>query len=809
MNKLFGQNSIFNLKYFWGCLLLGIVGLVLIGRMYFFSPLPDYKGTLNIPGLKDTVEVYTDTYGVPHVFARNEDDLFFTAGYLVARERLFQMSVIASAARGELAKLLGDDLVSRDIYLRTWGIPAISRKIASELDSATSRVLEQYCAGINYSIDEVKSDPPVEFKLLGVEPIKWTPADVVGYIRLMAHDLQQSWKVEIVMGAMVEKLGRQKVDMLFPQDVDTITIVPPNADLSVLLPAMLEQENALRSLMKMEGTVMGSNNWIISGERTNTGKPILANDPHLGLSQPAKWFEMHLKGGSFNVSGICLTGVPIPVIGQNDSCAWGFTNVMMDDIDFFVETIQPGPPARYLHGDRWEEIQTRIEKIPLKSDGDTTVVIRLTNHGPVISDIHPLLRSSNKVVTMAWVGHRVTRELPGLLNLARIKNWNDFNAALDDFWIPGQNIIYADVQGNIGWRPAVRVPIRKNGGSLLPRPGSDPDYDWKGFVPYDQMPSLFNPPEGFIATANNKTIDDSFPYYISNQWAPPNRIQRIREMIRSKGKLSVEDVKQMQLDQLATRARELTPYFLRVRKGTETGTLKKAFDLLENWDFIESPQSGAALVFEVAYNYLLKNVYGDELETVGPEALAAFVAQPMVPTRSLLAMIRQGESEWFDDINTPETETLDDVLYRSMVNAASDLEIRVGKNVRSWTWGNVHTLTFYHIMGRKKFLDQLFGFNVGPFKTGGSDGTVNKGEYALLKNYDQIVGPSMRRIVDFSDLDKTQFILPTGQSGLPNSPHYADQAEMYYRGEYRTTHFDETFIRHSDSFSRMTLLPGE
>ncbi|MFQ6612662.1 MAG: penicillin acylase family protein [Fidelibacterota bacterium] len=809
MNKLSKNKLVLTSKFLWGSILFVVVVIIVGIRVYFSSPLPKYEGNQKIPVLRDTVEVYTDSYGAPHVFARNESDLFFTAGYLVARERLFQMSMIASAARGELAKFLGDNLVSRDIYLRTWGIPAVARKIAAELDSTSLKILKDYCAGINYYVDIISADPPVEFKILGVKPLKWTPADVIGYIRLMAHDLQQSWKVEIVMGAMVEKLGREKVDQLFPLDVDTVTIVPPNAELGLLLPTMVEQENALRSLMKMEGTVMGSNNWVISGSRTTTGKPILANDPHLGLSQPAKWFEMHLKGGSYNISGVCLPGIPIPVIGQNDSCAWGFTNVMVDDIDFFIETVRSDAPNQYLHGGKWEKMATRIETIPLKSGGDTTVVVRLTNHGPVISDIHPLLKLTNKVVSMSWVGHRVTREIPGLLNLAKIRNWNDFTNALNDFWIPGQNIIYADVKGNIGWRPAVRVPIRKNGRSLLPRPGADPAYDWQGFVPYNKMPYLFNPPEGFIATANNKTIDDAFPYYISNQWAPPNRIERIRELIRGIDRISVEDVKRMQLDQLSTRARELTPYFLSTQKGDEEGTLKQVFELLENWDFIESPESGATLLFNVAYNYLLKNIYGDELDSVAPGALTAFVAQPMVPSRSLLAMIRQGESVWFDDINTPEKELMNDILYRSMKDAVKDLEQRSGTDINQWAWGDVHTLTFNHVLGKKKILNLLFGFNVGPFKTGGSDGTVNKGEYALLRDYDQIVGPSMRRIVDFSDLDKTQFIIPTGQSGLPASPHYRDQAELYYNGMYRTTHSDEEIIRNSNEFSHLTILPGE
>lgn len=781
--------------------------VVVAFHVYFDVTLPQYSGKVLAPGIQDTVDIFTDEYGVPHIFANGEEDLFYAAGYTVAGERLFQMSIIASAARGELSLFLGNRLVKRDVYLRTFGIPEVSKRTIDNLDKKTLNLLKIYCKGINDRIDSLEGDFPVEFKLLRTSPVYWKPSDIIGYLRLMAHDLQQSWKGEIVLGALAEKFGAEKVKSLFPMNVDEVTIVPPMANLSQLYHEMSSQEKFIRDLTQMEGSVMGSNNWVISGERTASGKPILANDPHLGYPQPAKWYEMHLKGGDYNISGVCLPGIPLPPIGQNETCAWGFTNVMIDDIDFFIETIHPDNPDLYRHDNEWRTILTREEVIPLASGKDTTITIRSTHHGPIISDIHPRLKGEKHIVSMSWMGHRLTEETTAMMHLAKIKNWDDFTEAVKLFSIPGQNIVYADIYGNIGWRPAVKIPLRKNAGNLLPRPGEDSSYDWKGFVPFNEMPTIFNPKEGFIATANNKTVDSSFPYYISNQWANPSRITRIREMILQKDDITVEDVKAMHADRLSTRARWLTPYFLNAVTKNEREQIITAYNLLASWDYIESPESAAALIYHTAYNHLFRNIYGDEMAALGEGFLEDFVSQPMVPSRSLKGLLLKGQSEWFDDISTPEIETMNDMLRKSLLSAVDEIEKKHGKNSKNWAWGRVHTLTHNHSLGRKKLLDVLFGFNVGPFINGGSSETVNKGEYLTLGDFTTIVGPSMRRIVDFENLNNTQFVLPTGQSGLPTSPHYKDQAELYNSGEYRTTLFDEETIRSSTKFRHLELIP--
>ncbi|MFQ6613701.1 MAG: penicillin acylase family protein [Fidelibacterota bacterium] len=767
-------------------------------RLLFSHQLPAYRGTLSVKGLDAPVDVFTDRYGVPHVFADNEHDLFFSAGYLIARERLFQMTVISAAAAGELSTLFGRDLLDSDIYLRTWGIPRVARKMAEAMTPEIRRRVQAYCNGINRYIGDSAGDWPVEFKLLGKQPRMWTPATVCGMARLMAHDLQQSWKPEILFGAVAENYGPKMLAQLLPPyfpDQPTI-VTAATQGLTPVFSAIMSSEAKLRNLLGANGKALGSNNWVIAGSRTANGQPILANDPHLSFTQPAKWYEMHLKGGRYDVSGVCLPGLPLPVIGQNASCAWGFTNVMADDIDFFVETTDSAHPNQYQVDGEWKDMILRKETIPLPGGKDTTIVIRETAHGPVISDIHPLLDRDRTVVSMSWTGQEATKEIEALFLIGRMGNWDDFTEAVKRFSVPGQNIVYADTAGNIGWRPAVRIPLRKNGDSLIPRDGSRSENDWQGTIPFDQMPYLFNPPAGMIVTANNKTVDEHYPFYISNLWADPSRAIRIRELFGDRTKITVADVEAVQTDQVSDYARELLPKLLPLLPEPTTETERNALNLLRNWDGNEAPDSPGALVFQSLLRHCILQVYRDELEAIGPEAFAAYVDLPMIPLRNLQWTLEADSSRWLDNILTPDyRETRADVVTAAFHGAVKEIQSLLGGNSGSWSWGAVHTVTHPHSLGSVKLLDWLFDFNVGPFPSGGSPTTINNGEYRIMKPYQQVVGPSMRRIVDFGDLNQTRMILPTGQSGLPGSPHYADQSELYLARQYRKTLFDEDSIR--------------
>jgi len=786
-----------------------IIAFLLIWR-WIDHPLPQYAGEKTLPGLKANVDIYTDPYGVPHVFAKNEDDLFFTAGYIAASERLFQLSTVALSVRGELASALGDDLLGSDIYLRTWRIHATAKKMINAMAPDNRRIFEFFCKGINSRIDEVKNDPPIEFKILGIDPPYWDPSIVAGYARMMAHEMQGAWEPEIVYGAVASYFGEEKLAELIPGYSANLPIIAGDT-LNYLKPVfdeIIKQEFALRDLFGKHNADVGSNNWVVSGKLTASGKPLLANDPHLAYTQPPRWFEIHLKGGRFDVSGTCIAGIPIPVIGQNSKVAWGFTNSMVDDVDFFVETINPNNPNEYKSDDKWLPMEIVEENIPLKNGSDTTITIRMTHHGPIISDIHGLLTQKNIAMSMSWTGHWVTTEMDAWVTLNTMENWDDFSAGVELFGVPGQNIVYADVEGNIGWRPAVFVPIRKDGFSMIPRPGHDSSYDWKGKVPYDEMPYLYNPDKGFISTANNKTIDNSFPYYISGLWADPSRAEQIQRRLNAIENMTVDDMKSIQLDHTSPFAQEVIPYIWSTETGEEVGNLKRAYEFLKKWNGVESVDSEAALVFHATMRNLVLNIYGDELALLGDNYLEAYTGLKYLVHRKIREVLKTGESSWIDNITTPNhVETLNEIVTKSVVDAVEELEYTYGVNVSNWKWGDAHTLTHPHMLSDVKILNWLFNLNVGPFRSGGSDKTPNAGGYSFNEPYLQTAGASMRRIVDFSNMNETQFILPTGQSGIPSSPHYRDQAEMYHSGEYRNTWFDENFIRTNSQFRHLVLMP--
>lgn len=797
--------------YYKTIYLLFVIGLIVSFIRWFQHPLPQYIGEKTIKRLNNTVDVYTDDFGVPHVFAENEKDLFFTAGYLSARERLFQLSMVAFVVKGEMALNLGSEYLDTDIFIRTWRIHETAKKMISKMNPQNKKIFEYFCEGINYRINETNEDLPIEFKIMRIEPPLWDPSIVAGYARMMAYEMQGSWKPEILYGAIGSFFGKEKLEEFIPSYGDekpTIALLP-DIKFKPLFDKIIKQEFLFRDVLGKHNASLGSNNWVLSGSKTVSGKPLLANDPHLAYTQPPRWFEIHLKGGRFDVSGVCIAGIPIPVIGQNKKVAWGFTNSMVDDLDFFIETINPENKNQYKSGNDWLNIETIEEKIYLKGGKDTTIQVRKTHHGPIVSDIHPLLKNTKDVMSMAWTGHWVTNELDAWIDINIMKNWQDFSNGVKSFGVPGQNIVYADIEGNIGWRPAVFIPIRKEGFSMVPRPGSDPDYDWDGRVPFSEMPFLYNPESGYISTANNKTIGETFSYYISGLWADPSRAEQIKIRLDSIKKATVEDMMSIQLDQTSRFAMEILPYILEVEKQNEKSSIKRVFKFLKEWDFIEHKDSEAALIFNVIVKNILFNLYGDEISLLGENYVDAFSGINYLIYRKLREDIKDGKSTWVDDVKTPnKIEEIEEIIYNSVIEGLNEIEELYGANWSNWKWGDAHSLKHKHLFNKNKFIDWFFSLSVGPYRSGGSNKTPNAGGYSLKKPYKQTAGASMRRIVDFSNLNETRFILPTGQSGLPNSPHYKDQADMYHNGKYRTTWFNEHFIRNSKGFKHLQLLPN-
>jgi len=796
------------LLFYKGSVLIAFIFTVLFLN-WFNHPDLQYEGEKEVLGISSNVDVYTDSFGVPHVFAKNEKDLFFTAGYLAARERLFQLSMVAILVKGEMALNLGDEYLDTDIFIRTWRIHETAKKMVLKMKPENKEVFNNFCDGINYRINEIKNDLPIEFKIMRVDPSFWDPSIVAGYARMMAYEMQGSWKPEILYGAIAANFGEEKLKEIIPgYDKNKSTIASMSYEgFKPIFDKLIKEEFFVRNILGKYNASLGSNNWVLSGSNTKTGKPLLANDPHLAYTQPSRWFEIHLKGGRFDVSGVCIAGIPIPVIGQNSKVAWGFTNSMVDDLDFFIETINPNNRKQYKSGDRWLNMEVFEEKIQLKSGRDSTISVRMTHHGPVVSDIHPLLKDQDVALSMAWTGHWITNELDAWIDLNIMENWDDFSKGVRSFGVPGQNIVYADIEGNIGWRPAVFIPIRKEGFSMIPRPGHDPDYDWAGKVPFSEMPFIFNPKKGYIATANNKTIND-FPYYISGLWADPSRADQINYRLDTMKSATIEDMMSMQLDQTSQFAKDILPYILETEEDKESKHVKRAFQFLKNWDFVEDVDSEAALVFNVIVKNLVFNLYGDEISLLGENYLEAFSGINYLITRRLREDIKDGKSTWVDDVRTiDKREEIREIIKSSVLDAVSEIDQKFGGNWSNWKWGDAHSLTHKHLFYKNRFINWLFELSVGPYRSGGSNKTPNAGGFSLTKPYKQTAGASMRRIVDFSNLNETRFILPTGQSGLPSSPHYRDQADLYHKGEYRKTWFSETYIKSEKTFKHLKLIP--
>ncbi|MBH30449.1 MAG: hypothetical protein CMG71_00470 [Candidatus Marinimicrobia bacterium] len=795
--------------------LILIVGL----RLYLKSPVPPYEGEVELSELSQTVEVFFDDYAVPHVYARNENDLFFAAGYLMARERLFQMTVNAATTEGRLSELFGEDQLESDIFLRTWGIPRTGEKLVGHLQPKSREVLETFCRGVNAYIDELGGRLPVEFKLLRIKPIRWEPKHATGYARLMAYSLSQSWYPEMLLGQVTYMFGEQKALELWPVEPDERPTSLPeiSADLTLAWEVLSSADKKVRNLLGTAGGHLGSNSWVISGSRTKSGKPLLANDPHLGYNQPAIWYEMHLVGGSYDVSGTSFPGVPFIVLGQNRNAAWGFTNLMTDDLDFYLETVDKENPNRYLHDNQWKEMEVREETIRIKGGETHSFTVRATHRGPVISDIHPLSKEMNNAISFRWAGHDMSNEVQAFLNLNRMKNWSDFSEAVSHYTVPGQNIVYADRAGNVGWRPAVRIPIRKGGNTLVPLPGETSEYDWQGFLKASDLPYLFNPDEGFIATANNQTIPNDFPHYVSSLWHDKSRHQRIVEMVGDRTDLTIENMAEIQNDVVSPFGREISKQFIQVLTNSplKHENHRIALRHLSEWDGDFSSGSAGALIFSMVMSNLLEAVYSDEMGLLGEKFYAGWIG-PVgasgnwgIPLRNLRDVLKNGGSSWVDDVRTPNrVESLDEIIKIVFDNSMVELEQLLGPSPSDWWWGRLHILTHNHsIGGTLPLVDRIFGFNVGPFETGGSSTTVNNGEYSLSAPFRQVVGASFRRIVDLADMNRTQFIIPTGQSGIPGSPHYSDQSEMYNSGRYRTTLMDESTIRNS-GFRKLLLVPA-
>ena len=801
-------------RHYWSFLenrILVLIVIVLVGGFAYVRHLatrgiPEYDGKLQLSGLSAEVTVYRDQYAVPHIYAQNERDLYRAVGYCMAQDRLFQMDLIRRVTMGRLAEVVGEEAVKIDHLMRALRIAEKSRLMISKTDPAILSQAEAFCQGINQFVALHKDRLPVEFAILGYTPEKWEPVHVFNVASYMAFDLSTGWKIEVMFYKVLAKVGRERLEAILPDMPAYREVVYPDFGQQS---ASMETEEALLAagqLLEQLGLTMfsGSNNWAVSGKKSVTGKPILANDMHLGLNAPGIWYQMHqvATDTGLNVTGVVVPGQPFVTAGHTPHIAWGFTNVMVDDMDFYLEKINPDNPDEYEFNGQWRKMTVKTEKIKVKGGEIVEKKIRFTHRGPIISEFKKVKKEA---LSMRWTGNEYSNESRTLYLLARARNWDDFKRAVSTFRAVSQNIIYADVNGNIGLYCSAGVPMRKKGAGLAVMPGWTAEYDWQGLVPFEELPHSYNPESGFLSSANNKTVPDEYPHYISSWFCPSYRYRRIHEMLTAKEKLSIEDFMQMHADWKSKLVEDMHPDIMQALEGAElTAVEKQAAALLSKWDGSMRTESTAAAVFEHFYVAFLHNVFRDEL---GEELLKEFLNAGDVTNFAVERIWADQASVWYDDVNsTDRQERFNDIVLKSFQAAVANLQQDLGGQPESWQWGKIHQLTLKHPLGGVKILDKVFGLNRGPYEIGGSSHTVSPYQYRYKKPFHPYHGASQRFIYSLADWNESLSVIPTGNCGVPASKYYCDQTEMYLANEYHPDYIRRDLVEKS-AVHELTLTP--
>ncbi|MGD7006513.1 penicillin acylase family protein [Metabacillus sp. 84] len=742
-------------------------------NVYTKSSLPVVAGEITIPGLLKETSVTRDEQGVPHIKAESDQDLYITQGYVQAQDRLFQMDLSRRQASGRLSEVVGEATVNRDKFFRTLGLRRAAEASLSAYDAESLKVLQWFADGVNTYIKDAQKEGklPLEFTLLGYEPEEWTPLDSLTIGKYMAFDLGGHWEDQAFRYWAAEHLTKEEATELYPSyPKDAPTILAAYKDLEINI-----EESLAHAVLPREFN--GSNNWVVSGKKTTTGKPLLADDPHLGLATPSIWYQMHLTSPSQNVSGVIFAGVPGIILGHNEKIAWGVTNTGPDVQDLYIEKRNPDNPEEFLYNGSYEKAEIIDEPIAVKGGETILYTVTETRHGPVMSEFS-LDQKKDTVLAMKWTALMPSTELQAVLEMNRSKDWGEFEKALEDFHVPTQNFVFASEDGTIAYKANGKIPIRKKGDGLLPVPGWTDEYEWTGFIPWDKLPRSVNPDEGFLATANNKVIDDSYPYHISHQWAQPYRYKRIEEFLTSKDELSAEDMKELQMDQKNLYAAEFVPEFLTVlKKQNLTAEEKEALAVLEEWNYEDNKDFAAPLIFHLWMKELPKHLFSEKI----PKEMNELFRGKQQATDELLRKALNGEkSVWIENKGG-----LEQVLQHTLKKVMADVRDRYGDERSGWKWGNYHRVYFAHPLSSASPVLQWVFNSQKPIPAGGSQVTVKAAAYKADGTVDH--GAPWRFVADLSDLSKAYHSNSPGQSGHFRSEWYSNQLRNWTEGMYHET----------------------
>lgn len=776
-------------------LLVIVAGLAATGYWFVRRPWPQTQGQVTVAGLTAPVTVVRDRWGVPHLWAENEADLFFAQGYVHAQDRLWQMEFNRRVSSGTLSEVLGDATLSTDRFLRTIGLRRAAQEEWEATDAETRAIMEAYAAGVNAFIDSHRDRLPLEFTILGFEPEPWSPVDTVAWGKVMSWDLGNNWEMELLRARLIAEFGVEATQELFPTyGTGAPLILPPEVrNYAWLRGASLDGYRQAAAWLGAGGPDVGSNNWVVSGSRTSTGLPLLADDTHLGLNMPSIWYEMGLHGGRFDVVGFTFPGGPLVIIGHNARIAWGVTNLGPDVQDLYLEKLdRRDNPTQYEFMGQMRDLTIVDEVIEIKGTAPETLRVYATHHGPIMNDVVGDLGPDAEPVALQWTAVEPGRLFPSVVGINLATDWETFRQAVSKWDVPSQNFVYADVDGNIGYQAPGRIPIRAAGHTgTVPVPGWTGEYEWQGFIPFEELPSVLNPDQGFVATANNKVAPDDYPFLLTADWAAPFRAQRITDLLAADDSVTPEDIRDIQAQTYSIPAERILPYLL-ASEPAGSDLEARALAELQAWDlYNEADRSGAA-IYQVFYWKLVLNTLGDEL---GPDLTDSFLDQSNTHIPLLVEMVTQPDSRWFDDVATAEVETRDDILRRSFKDAVAYLAENLGNDPRQWEWGQIHTITFVHNpLGQSgiSLLEKIFNSATIPAR--GSNVTVDAASFDYFAPFAMKRGASQRQIVDLSDWDSSQMIHTTGQSGHAFHPHREDFIELWQNVDYHPMLFSRAAV---------------
>ena len=767
----------------WRILTILLLVLILIlaggsGTGYYLlqKSLPVIEGELTLPNLQAPVTVWRDTNGVPHIEAQSERDLFIAQGFVTAQDRLFQMDLSRRQASGQLSEVLGEKTLTRDKFFRTFGLRRAAEASWQAYSNSAKDVLQWYAEGVNAYIRQAKdrNTLPIEFIILGYQPTDWQAIDSLAIAKYMAFDLGGHWKGQAFRYQLAQQFPADKALDLFPAyPVDGATIIQAAKD------HPLDVSNLFAEAV-FPHEFNGSNNWVVSGSKTASGLPLLADDPHLALATPAIWYETHLNAPDLNVSGVIFAGIPGIIVGHNDKIAWGVTNVGPDVQDLYIEKRNPANKNEFEYMGKWEPATVIKEEIKVKDSAPVPHEVVVTRHGPIISEFAHDGRPDT-ALSLRWTALEPTTELEAVQKFAKAQNWEEFKKALTYFHVPAQNFVFASTDGTIAYRANGKIPIRKKGDSSAPVPGWTDEYEWKGYIPWEELPTVVNPPSGYIATANNKVVDDSYPYHLSNVWAQPYREKRIQEVLSSKGKLTAEDMMALQFDAKNMQAEEFLPILLpKTENGTDEKKLRPidrdALQLLKDWNREDSKDLGAPLVFHLWMNEISNVLFKPELND---NMMELFEGRQQTVDNLIRAAAAGKPGPWMRDKGGLAAVAV--TAFQSAVDRAVELQ---GSNASEWNWGEFHRVPFHHTLSSAKPLNLLFDPVSTPLP--GSRITVEAAAFNIQTG-EVDNGAAWRTVVDFTDLSRSYNVVGPGQSGHVLSPWYDDQIKDWTTGGYHIT----------------------